>query len=520
MTALRSVLKLSGLHWFDLARATAAGAVTLIAALSLTVLSGWLITRAWQMPPILDLGVAITAVRGLGISRAVFRYLDRLVSHRIALNATTQLRAQVFNAVVADDSGCTAELGRGEGLARLGADIERVTGFIVRAVVPASVAVVVSILAVIAAALFHPLAALALAVGFVVTGVLNPWLIAGAHRSASAVQAEDTFTGQLDGLLLHRAEFRAGGILTERIKSANAASRRHTAALIAAERPFALATVLESAGQTLAVLTILAIGLLFYPDDPTWLGMLALLPLAAFESHGPLATAAITYADAKNAAERLVDMCRPADSEPGSCVPESLDIHATMLTCAHGTREWEFEAPVGTRMLIRGPSGIGKTTLLLTVAGLLPPHSGSLTIGGIPIQDIDPQWLRARIHAHPENEWVFATTIRDNVLVAGFSSDERCWAALQFVGLSEFVSGLGGLDSVLINGAESLSSGQRRRLLLARALASPAQVLLLDEPTAHLDSTELLDQLLTASHPLLDGRTFIVVSHDETPDTN
>ena len=98
--ALRSARPLTGLTWRELIAPVAAGSVTLLSALALTVRSGWLITRAWEMPPVLDLSVAITAVRALGISRAVFRYLDRLVSHRLALDALTTLRARLFTALV------------------------------------------------------------------------------------------------------------------------------------------------------------------------------------------------------------------------------------------------------------------------------------------------------------------------------------------------------------------------------------------------------------------------------------
>ena len=101
---LRAMLRLAGVKNRQLALAIAAGSVTLLSALTLTVLSGWLITRAWQMPPVLDLSVAITAVRALGISRAVFRYLDRMTSHKIALGALTRLRARLFDAIALDSS--------------------------------------------------------------------------------------------------------------------------------------------------------------------------------------------------------------------------------------------------------------------------------------------------------------------------------------------------------------------------------------------------------------------------------
>lgn len=165
-----TMLRLAGLRRRDLVLAVLAGAVTLLSALSLTVLSGWLITRAWEMPPVLDLSVAITAVRALGISRAVFRYLDRLVSHRLALDALTTLRARLFTALVRDGHART----RAEGLSQVITDAERVTDLIVRSLVPRGVAVVLSVVAVLGAGWLHPLAGLVLALAYLVTGVLVP----------------------------------------------------------------------------------------------------------------------------------------------------------------------------------------------------------------------------------------------------------------------------------------------------------------------------------------------------------
>ena len=128
-----SLLRVAGVKPGAVALAVAAAAVTLLSALSLTVLSGWLITRAWQMPPVLHLSVAITAVRGLGISRAVFRYIDRIVAHQLALGALSELRAKVYDALAS-----SAATSRGQGHVYVVDDTERVTDFLVRSHIPAS----------------------------------------------------------------------------------------------------------------------------------------------------------------------------------------------------------------------------------------------------------------------------------------------------------------------------------------------------------------------------------------------
>lgn len=511
-----TMLRFAGVRRRDLLPAILAGAVTLLSALSLTVLSGWLITRAWEMPPVLDLSVAITAVRALGISRAVFRYLDRLVSHRLALDALATLRARLFATLVRDGHTRT----RGDGLVALVSDAERVTDLIVRSLVPRGVAVVLSVVAVLAAGWLHPLAGLTLALAYLVTGLLIPRLAVRAARRARRSEADDEWAVELDRALDHRVEFEAAGLGAARITQAADASRRSSAARVAAEQPLAPAAAAEAWTTGLTVVVLLAVGALSYTGDPTWLGMLLMLPLAAFEAHGPLAAAAI-HADEAAAAERRLSplLSAPAAEDAGASIsrePEDLHLRAVDLQCAWGDRTWNLDLAPGARQVIRGPSGCGKTTLLLTLAGLLEPAAGSVTLGG----SEDPELRRRVVRVHTEDEWVFATTVRENLRVANPEvTEEVMWEAVEAVGLGPWLESAGGLDLELADGAGSLSSGQRRRLLLARALCSEAPVLLLDEPTAHIAAADAGPLLALLTRGPLPGqraeRTVVVVTHED-----
>ncbi|AWB82013.1 hypothetical protein C3B44_06335 [Corynebacterium yudongzhengii] len=170
------------------------------------------------------------------------------------------------------------------------------------------------------------------------------------------------------------------------------------------------------------------------------------------------------------------------------------------LNTAWGDQVWNFALDPGERLLVSGPTGAGKTTLLQTIAGLNAPISGSVSA---------PQ--NTRFFA--EDAWIFSTTVRENLRVGAPELDDAlAKQVLKAVGFPF------GLDVVVDNGAESLSAGQRRRLLLARALCGDAEVLLLDEPTAHLtpdDSETLLHMLLTQPLPGARAqRTVIVVAHE------
>jgi ATP-binding cassette subfamily C protein CydC len=173
----------------------------------------------------------------------------------------------------------------------------------------------------------------------------------------------------------------------------------------------------------------------------------------------------------------------------------------------------------GARLAVTGASGSGKTTLLMTLAGLLPPVHGRVTLDGIDLQDLREGELRRAVSFFAEDAHIFATTVRDNLLVArGDCDDEELTMAVDAVGLGPWLAGLPeGLSTVLTAGAQAVSAGQRRRLLLARAVLSPAGIVLLDEPTEHLDAADadnVLHALLGDEPRLLSAdKTVVVATH-------
>ncbi len=179
----------------------------------------------------------------------------------------------------------------------------------------------------------------------------------------------------------------------------------------------------------------------------------------------------------------------------------------------------DLDLPTGARLAVVGPSGAGKTALLMTLAGLLKPRSGVVETAGASIDSIAEPQLRSRIAYFAEDAHIFATTVGDNLRVArGDATDAELLDALSRAGLAEWTQGLpDGLATILIGGADALSAGQRRRLLLARALIVSAPIVLLDEPTENLnaeDSDTFLKMLMINDGALFDGaRTVVVATH-------
>ena len=511
--------------------AVAAGVATLGSALALAALSAWLITRAWEMPPVLDLSVAVVAVRALGISRGVFRYLERLTTHDVALRGTTSARAQIYARLAAGNPGAAAGLRRGDLLARTGADVDAVGDVVVKALVPIAVSAVLAVSAVGILMFISVPAAMVLAIALAVSGILAPWLSARAARIAESdsSSAAVRFSASAVTALDHSAELRVAGRLDAAVSDAVSAEGDVVDATDRAAVPSAFAAAATPLAVGVSVLASLLIGIVLYGNTdmtPMALGILVLLPLSAFEGTAALPTAAVALTKARLASARIMAVLDRADEEiaEGDNAWSESDVLTVDGLCAgwpggNVTAPLTFEVRPGARIALIGQSGSGKTTALMTMAGLLPPVSGTISAGGVPISEIEPAELRRHIGFFAEDAHLFETSVLENLRVArGDLTPTAAATVLGDVGLGEWLAHLpDGLDTVLVGGMRAVSGGERRRLLLARAVVSPAQILLLDEPTEHMDAeagAEVLRELLGRDGTLLaPHRTVVVVTH-------
>lgn len=266
---------------------------------------------------------------------------------------------------------------------------------------------------------------------------------------------------------------------------------------------------------------------------PMSLAILVLVPLAAFEATGALPAAAVALTRARIASGRILALVDRAGEPPaeGDEVPSGPGhILARDLRCGwpgseRVTAPLDLDIMPGSRIAVVGPSGAGKTTLLMTLAGLLPAADGAVSSDGVPLARYRSDDLRRQIGFFAEDAHIFDTSVLENLRVArGDLTEDAALDVLRTVGLGEWISHLPrGVHTPLGGGARAISGGQRRRLLLARALVSPARVLLLDEPTEHLDAADsaaILRALLDRSGPLVDSaRTVVVVTHQLPADT-
>ncbi|MUL74779.1 ATP-binding cassette domain-containing protein [Mycolicibacterium sp. CBMA 226] len=484
MSTVRFAIDLLRPRLLRLVLAVVLGTAALGSALALAGVSAWLITRAWQRPPILELTVAVVAVRLFGISRGVLGYCERLASHDVALRAAGRARTELYRRLCAAPPATVLRLSSGELVSRAGASVDDLADTLVRAVLPIAVATVLSTVTVIVIAVISPVAALALAAGLAVAGAWAPWQAARAAAATEHLAA--AHHSDRDGAVMlaldHAAELAVAGRLTDVIAQATEDHRRWGDAADRAARPAALAAAVPIlATGASAIAAVLAAISLTSAVEPTTLAILMLLPLSAFEATGALPAAAVQLTRARIAIARLTGML---SADPDDRVPAAV----TPLRVA-----------AGDRVAVLGASGRGKTTLLLSTADHFR-ETGS------------PAGFFA------EDAHVFDTTLRDNLLVArGDATDEELTAVLEQAGLGPWLATLpDGLSTLLAGGAAAVSAGQRRRLLLARALLTDFPVILLDEPTEHLDAADshrLLTELLTPGALFGADRAVVVATH-------
>ncbi|KOV39079.1 ABC transporter [Streptomyces sp. XY431] len=511
------------------------GALALGCAVALMATSGWLISRASEMPPVLHLMMAVTAVRAFGIGRSVFRYAERLVSHDAVLRTLGTLRAAVYRRLAVLAPAGLPAFRRGDLLSRLVADVDAVQDHYLRWRLPAAVAVLVSTAAALAMGAFLPAAGLVLGLGLLLAGLVVPVLTArwsaGAERRQAPARGRlatavlDTFSGT--------AELTVAGALPGRLAAVRAADATLTGLAARSAATAALGTGLITLLTGLTVAAAAAVGLRGVASGalaPVCLAVVVLTPLAAFEAVTGMPAAVQARRRSQAASARLAEVLDAPDAvaEPASAralPPQPLPIAVRGLTARHPGQTGDALTGVdldlgpGRRIAVVGPSGSGKTTLAQTLLRFLDQRAGSVVLAAGRPQAVDSRALagddvRRVIGLCAQDAHVFDSSLRENLRLARPDAEEdELRAALAAARLLDFTDSLPeGLDTMVGEHGARLSGGQRQRLALARALLADFPVLILDEPAEHLDlptADALTADLLVATA----GRSTVLITH-------
>lgn len=514
-------------------------------AVALLGVSAWLITRASEQPALMYLSAAIVGVRAFALGRAFFRYLERLAGHDAAFRQLGTVRSRLYARLEPLAPDGLRGVRSGDLLARLADDVDELQNLALRVIQPLVSAGLVAVGSVVAAFLILPAAGVALlvtlAVALVAGLLVNRWVVGAAERRIAPLRAElndalHDLVANLDVL----TAFDALPAAQERVRVAGerltTASRTRAVGLGATAGAVSLlagaATLFGLAGGIPA----LAGGSLSAPG----LAVVALLPLAVFEVFGTVPLAFGAWRRVRASAERIASAAPVAvpDGVPVDAAG-ALDAVAIVGADASGgvpdvrldavsahwpddgrevLRDLTLRLKPGERVLLTGPTGAGKTALAHVLTRLID-HTGEYSIDGVPARDLRQDDVRRIVGLVEQRPYLFHSDLRQNLLFAReTATDDDLLAVLARVGLRDWALARGGLSEPVGERGALVSGGQAQRIALARALLADFPVLVVDEPTANVDSAVadaiVRDVLRTAAE---DGRTVLLISHTEVP---
>jgi ATP-binding cassette, subfamily C, bacterial CydC len=511
-----------------LMRGAALMAIVLAMGAALLGLSGWFITAAAAAGlagggATFDVFRPSAMVRFLALGRAAARYGERLLTHDATLRALENLRLRVLAAHLAAPLDRMLHIRGAQALNRLTADIDALDGLPLRLALPvlAGIGVLTLALAVLWW-LAGPVLALWITGGYALgaIGVARAAVRRMLPLSRRAEMAAQAVRVRLIDMIRARADLAVYGHLEAQVQAVGMAEDRRFALRIAlnrAERRVGLALSLVA---TLVASGALALGLSAAQGGtlaPAFGAMAFFTALALAEVLAPLRRALSDLGRMADAARRVG---RDLDAAPlttgeGRHGTGDMVVQDLCLTRPGGgalVKDISLVLHSGQTVALMGPSGVGKSTLLLALAGLHPVTAGQVLLGGVALGTWSEGELRRVLTLLPQRSALMAGTVAEALSLSGPASEADLWAALRAVQLDEVIAAKGGLSARIGPRGAGLSGGEGRRLALARALLRKPQILLLDEPTEGLDDLTAR-AVLTGVRGFLPQAAILIAAH-------
>ncbi len=510
--------------------ATLLGAGAIAADIGLLGTAAWLISKAAQHPNEATLAVAIVAVQFFGLSRGFLRYEERLVGHDAAFRLLADLRVRVYERLERLAPSGLPVFRRGDLLARVVQDVDSLQDLVLRVVPSFGMAVLVGVSTIVLLWWMLPAAALILAVSLVLAATIVPWLtgaLARRRESRFAAVRGDLGAAMVD-LTEGAAELVAFGAAAAHLRTMRTQDAELTAIASASAGTAGLGLTLTTLLAGLACWGCLLVGIpavLSGRLGGTELAVITLIPLAAFELVVGLPVATQSLQRVRQAAARVFEVL---DAPPPVPDPEAAlrlpdppyDVEVESVWAGYpgvpspALADVALSLPFGRRVAVVGPSGAGKSTLAALLVGFLRCRAGSITLSGVPTEQLSGDDQRTVVGLVGQDAYLFDTTVAANLRVGKKdATDEQLRSLLDRVGLTRWLGDLPqGLATEVGHHGIRVSGGQRQRLVVARALLADFPVLVLDEPGEHLDPAAA--DALTAD--LLDvtaGRSLVLVTH-------
>ena len=510
-----------------LACAVVLGVAGFLAAIGITVLATSALLDLEGQAHWIAAGVAAAAAVVCGVARGPLRYAEQLCNHYLAFRVLALVRDKVFAAMRRLAPAKLEGKEKGDLVSLVTADIELLEVFYAHTLSPAAIALAVSIIVLVFIGLQAPQLVGFAAFGFICVGVVVPWC-SSRYTATGGLELRQQ-VGKMNSFVLDSlrglSETLQFGAQKQRARELD----ERMASLACTERKLKgrSANALAVSGAVVLALDVamIALAMLFVMQGTLEFGRAVMAAGTFMASFGPLlAVAALgsTLQQTLAAGSRVLDLLEEAPQTPE--VTDGVDVSTfegmAMHEVSFAYRDKKILSDIdvdirpGRVMRIAGPSGMGKSTLLKLLMRFWDPQSGRVTISGLDLRDVNTASLRSQQGLMEQDTFLFASTIRENLLVAkADASDDELMAALEKAALRELVERLPqGLDTQLAELGDSLSGGERQRLGLARVFLQDAPLLLLDEPTSNLDALSEASVLKALQENRAD-KTVVIVTH-------
>jgi ATP-binding cassette subfamily C protein CydC len=522
-------------HWKQMALGALLGFTTIAAGVGLLSLSGWFIS-ATAFAGLTLTGAQLfnffypsIGIRLFAVIRTAARYAERVISHDATFRLLQSLRCWFYRHIEPLAPACLMPYRSGDILQRIVADIEALDNLYLRVLSPSVVAVLMSFMVLLFLWIFDPLIALSVFIFLFAAGFGVPALVAGigaaigrdlARQSADLrIYVVEMIQGMPEILV-----FGARHRYLEKVRRKNQQLLDNQLRM-SHLKGLATAALTLLSGTAAVTAVYIGAGLVHrHLMDGANLALLGLAVLAAFEAVWPLPAAYQYLGRTLEAGRRLLEIAHtqpaPAFASHPFTPPKRLDVKFERVSFRYTDHDppaldgVDIEFSHGQRTMILGETGCGKSTLVNLLVRFWNPTAGRILIGGKNIRSLSEPDLRRLMAVVSQPAHMFHTSLRENLCLASSgATEDELNAALQSAQLLDFVKSLpAGLDTCIGESGKLLSTGQARRLAVARAILRDAPIWVLDEPTEGLDRMTA-QKMMDALYELMSGRTVLLITH-------
>ena len=479
----------------------------------------------------------ILAVSALmfALVRGIFAFLEQYYNHLMAFTVLRDMRNLLFKHVQALAPARLAEHGRGKLVSALTEDIELLEIFYAHTLSPLAIAVVTSVVQVIAAAIIHPLLGVCALIAYVLLGVVEPLIIARPTSRWAMAEREAQGSGYsqlLESLDAQRSlTFASSDRAAAQTIDTNNEKLLHSRA-----KRYALAGYNKMILDILSLMCVAGFGAVTvylygtnFVEAPFALIAFAafassLVPIQAIARLGtglqPTMAAARRVFDLLDTAPAVQDIADDEGAQIDSFTSEKVDSISFIYDDVSESVLSNVSVSVqpGDMTVIQGENGSGKSTLINLMMRFYDVDSGEISVNDVNIREVATSSLRHTQALVSQQTHIFSSSLADNLRVAQpQASDEQLRSVIEAVQLDELVgSWADGMNHVLVRNGVELSDGQRQRIAVARAFLSDAPLIFLDEPTANMDAL-LEAQLMRTLAAQQADRAYVIISHRPAP---